>query len=484
MEDVTAPSLNGCNEVIDISEDKHPAVFDVFAQSLRKTPRKKVAVEKYTDQSYLTKKSKAPKSKTPSEKNKPKSSGKKRMGSLVTSTKTTTTLVDDGTSVTTQITTDPKQRKIITTTTTTALDGTETVTTEEAELPPPTKKQKAASSVYERLLHGKKESFMEVELTEADIAAQVASIPSLEEKERQERDHLAGMRRMKAKLEKAIETEAKITFPIEDTRIAAVDKKGLWRMFCLCERMCTCSSPLKAFCDRMSVYCVGNPPSDLPPAVQKLVHVPDLLVGDVLYVWDFLTIFSKELNLTPLSVDDFVDLLHYRGAASPALVEVFVSLLRRVWGDQYLGHCISSALPSHLHVLSRASEEEAEGELRESQLLQQYRDWAYNGLKLIPKRSHGHSRMSGGGAEVVDAIKFQCLLRVALPRLPSYLELLRATDPQLDALISMENREGIGIVYSSQELCLLHMLCPYHCSGVVYSLPLRCGQRRSSGAES
>lgn len=75
-------------------------------------------------------------------------------------------------------------------------------------------------------------------------------------------------------------------------------------------------------------------------------------------------------------------------------------------------------------------------DLLESQTLEQYRDWDYNGLKLVPKKVHRPE-------VIVDALKFQCLLRSAVPRLPSYVELLRANDPQLDALISMENREGL-----------------------------------------
>jgi hypothetical protein len=173
----------------------------------------------------------------------------------------------------------------------------------------------------------------------------------------------------------------------------------------------------------------------LPPPVQRLVHVPDSLVGDVLYVWDFLTVFSKELSLKPMPVDDFVDLLQYRGAASPALTEIFVSLLRRVYHDHSLNHSLAAATPAHLHVMSRSSEEEAKQDLLPSQTLAQYRDWDYTGLKLLPRRVHRPEAM-------VDALKFQSLLRAAVPRLPSYVELLRANDPQLDALISMENREG------------------------------------------
>lgn len=89
------------------------------------------------------------------------------------------------------------------------------------------------------------------------------------------------------------------------------------------------------------------------------MNVPDSLVGDVLYVWDFLTVFSKELNLTTLLVDDFVDLLQYRAKESPALVEIYVALLRRVYHDHTLCNAIAAGTPSHLNILSRSSEDEA-----------------------------------------------------------------------------------------------------------------------------
>ena len=105
----------------------------------------------------------------------------------------------------------------------------------------------------------------------------------------------------------------------------------------------------------------GNPPVTLPPVVQKLMHVPDLLVGDVLYVWDFLTVFSKELNLKPMLVDEFVELLQYRGAVSPALVEIYVALVRQVYQDHTLCNTVAAGIPAHLNILSRSSEDEAKG---------------------------------------------------------------------------------------------------------------------------
>jgi hypothetical protein len=49
----------------------------------------------------------------------------------------------------------------------------------------------------------------------------------LEDQEKEERERLAGMKRLKSKLEKVIEAQSKIKFPIEDTLIAERDKKGM-----------------------------------------------------------------------------------------------------------------------------------------------------------------------------------------------------------------------------------------------------------------
>jgi hypothetical protein len=241
-------SVTNTNEVIDMSEDvaENIALFDIFQpQSTRKTPRKKVAVEKYSDNSFLTKKTKTPKGKGSSQK-KSKSGSKKRKSTEAVepvTTSSSTVVNEDGTTTTTQILADSLQKKVFTTITVTALDGSTSSTTEESDLPHKkakasskdssrSKKSSAAGSVLEKL-GGKKGLPAKTQMTEAENAAFVAkqlalkaSIPSLEEQEKAERERLAGMRRLKLKLEKAIEAQSKIKFPIEDTRIAAVDKKG------------------------------------------------------------------------------------------------------------------------------------------------------------------------------------------------------------------------------------------------------------------
>lgn len=63
--------------------------------------------------------------------------------------------------------------------------------------------------------------------------------------------------------------------------------------------------------------------------------------------------------MEPLLIDDFVDLLQYRSGVSPALVEVFVALLRLVYRDHTLNNTVAAGIPSHLNILSRSTEKEA-----------------------------------------------------------------------------------------------------------------------------
>ena len=159
-------ATNSNNAVIDISEehtDPSPSpIFDIFTVGLRKTPRKKVAVEKYSDDSFLQKKKKTPKPKGSNSKKKSRSSSssKKRKSSETAGStpKNTTITNDDGTITTTQTVVDLVTKKTIITITTTTLGGTEPlVTIEEIDLPKKkaktsqqskSKKDKAANSVF------------------------------------------------------------------------------------------------------------------------------------------------------------------------------------------------------------------------------------------------------------------------------------------------------------------------------------------------
>jgi len=91
-------------------------------------------------------------------------------------------------------------------------------------------------------------------------------------------------------------------------------------------------------------------------------------------------------------------------------------------------------VPPHLNFASRDGEEDALEDMSESACIERYRDWEYNGLKLLPRRIR---------PEVVDGLRWQSVARAIIPRLPSYTTLLRATDSSLDMLMGSEQREGV-----------------------------------------
>ena len=225
-------TLNGVEESVTNTTQDSANVFEMFR---RKTPRKKVAVEKYTDDSLLKKKKKkkTPKSKGSVQK-KTKSSTKKRKQNETEnfSSEYSSVQNEDGTTTSTHILVDHLANKTIITTTTTTLDGSDPIiTVKEIDIPQKkSKKVKSSGKISGKDGGGKKPKMTEEEKAEL-IAKQIAlkeSIPALEEKEKAERDHLAGLKRMKVKVEKAIEAQSKIKFPIEDTLIAEMDKKGDW----------------------------------------------------------------------------------------------------------------------------------------------------------------------------------------------------------------------------------------------------------------
>ncbi len=143
---------------------------------------------------------------------------------------------------------------------------------------------------------------------------------------------------------------------------------------------------------------------------------------------------SEELHLKPFEFDDFVNILNYTTNDSFVLVEIVASLLRLLLRDHSLAVQISSQVPSFLNFASKDSEEKALENMKESALVEQHRDWKYNGLHLLPRKIR---------VDVVDGLRWQSVLRCVIPRLPSFKDLLRAYDPSFDVLVALEHREGV-----------------------------------------
>ncbi len=87
-----------------------------------------------------------------------------------------------------------------------------------------------------------------------------------------------------------------------------------------------------------------------------------------------------------MSVDDFLAVLKYKDAPSPALFEIYMALARMIVNDKELYSNIASSLPSDLHFAYRLdptsrSESEVAQAIDSSDF-----DIKYNGIKLVDRR--------------------------------------------------------------------------------------------------
>ena len=80
------------------------------------------------------------------------------------------------------------------------------------------------------------------------------------------------------------------------------------------------------------------------PEIPILLYQPGLAC-DVISCWDFMTVFGTQMELNPMSLDHFTELLQYEGGTSPAFVEVFTAPLRIVLADEALANRLSISLP-------------------------------------------------------------------------------------------------------------------------------------------
>jgi hypothetical protein len=181
----------------------------------------------------------------------------------------------------------------------------------------------------------------------------------------------------KEKMEKSI--EASIKYPVPDELITSIDKKG-------------------------------KPPAPLPEAFTKL-NLSDSLISDALMVWDCLHMFSEQLQLFPMSLDDFVDLMSYTESPSVPLTEVCCALLKCILADDRLAGKVGKSIPksvnfSHRH-LSGPQFTLSELTIGPKEDLV---DVNYNGLGLLPKQLC---------KELISPINWQTVLRCVLWRLPA-----------------------------------------------------------------
>jgi hypothetical protein len=163
------------------------------------------------------------------------------------------------------------------------------------------------------------------------------------------------------------------------------------------------------------------------------IHVSVLRYNDSFGDGVCISVHSKELNLKPVGIEDFVEILHCKSASSPLLTEIFCALMRLLLRDHSISARVSSDIPPHLNFASRDDVKETLDVLKESLTLEAYRDWGYNGLKLLPRKIR---------VELVDSLRYQSVLRALIPRLPSYRDMLRSRESSLDLLVASEQKEG------------------------------------------
>lgn len=101
---------------------------------------------------------------------------------------------------------------------------------------------------------------------------------------------------------------------------------------------------------------------------------------------------------------------------------------------------VSAEIPPHLNFASRDTIEDSINSMSESCSLEEYRDWDYNGLRLLPRKVR---------AELVDGLRHQSVLRALIPRLSAYRDMLRATNSSFDRLVASEQQ---GSLYSDDFL--------------------------------
>jgi hypothetical protein len=151
------------------------------------------------------------------------------------------------------------------------------------------------------------------------------------------------------------------------------------------------------------------------PKSAAVIKFPEDIISELIGVWEFLNIFKIQLNLIPIGIDQFADLLRYTGRASVALTEIFISPLRMLLTDPTVLQQINDAIPKKASIAvkpnkdinidfdSFVSSNEISGWDGSGNF-----DIGYNGISLLPPKIH---------PDQIDPLKWQAILRSVLLRL-------------------------------------------------------------------
>lgn len=136
------------------------------------------------------------------------------------------------------------------------------------------------------------------------------------------------------------------------------------------------------------------------------------------------------MSLNAISIDSLIDLLNFRGRASPALTELFCAPLKLLLSDTKIASKLSAAIPRRLNFASKTGvvshsiiiDESSSSStvVNQGQGYQESEsefDSTFNGIRLLPRRLR---------PELVDSLSWQAVFRVVLLRLDPIRQLKRA----------------------------------------------------------
>lgn len=232
-----------------------------------------------------------------------------------------------------------------------------------------------------------------------DIKKKKTMSGKLEEKIQEEQAILAKKAKLEELKAKALEKKkASIKFPVEDKKIEEFDTKG-------------------------------KKPLNIPEPTTKICSP---FADDIVGVWDFINTFQKQLNLPPIEVDDFIEMMEFTGRESVALTEVFLAPLRIILTDSMYAAKVSSEIPKGIS-FCRKPNTLAENDIKErfneklpnfnikslvnkddgtvDKLVAEGFDSAFNGLRLLPRKL--------SATLVCDPLKWQTVLRAVILRDPT-----------------------------------------------------------------
>lgn len=132
----------------------------------------------------------------------------------------------------------------------------------------------------------------------------------------------------------------------------------------------------------------------LPSPTIPILLTNQGLACDVISCWDFMTVFGEEMELNPMSLDHFTELLQYEGGDSPAFIEVFTAPLRIVLADEALANRLSISMPLEQNFARK----ETSAETQIAALERSFEKASVATQKLADGQSSHRSGSSGAGS--------------------------------------------------------------------------------------